>query len=107
LTQRLRRCTGGGRLRGKVISFSDVTLWRWRRLGWIKTVNISGKVYVDLESLADFNRHAAAGEFARHERSFLMLVKDTFLAKKGSQMVNHQAPVLRRKLRVQVLLTQP
>lgn len=44
---------------------SDVTLWRWVRRGWIKTVNISGKVYVNLTSLADFDRRAATGEFSK------------------------------------------
>jgi hypothetical protein len=44
---------------------SDTTLWRWEKLGWIKTANISGKKYVDLESLAGFDRRAAAGEFAK------------------------------------------
>ena len=44
---------------------SDVTLWRRRKLGLIKCVNIFGKVYVDLQSLAEFDRRAAAGEFAR------------------------------------------
>lgn len=44
---------------------SDVTLWRWRKNGWIKLVNISGRPYVDLASLAEFDRRAAAGEFAR------------------------------------------
>lgn len=44
---------------------SDVTLWRWQRRGWVKTVNISGKIYVDLKSLAEFDRRAAAGEFAQ------------------------------------------
>jgi hypothetical protein len=44
---------------------SDVTLWRWDRRGWIKTANISGKKYVDLQSLAEFDRRAAAGEFAK------------------------------------------
>ena len=44
---------------------SDVTLWRWARRGWIKTANICGKVYVDLASLAEFDRRAAAGEFSR------------------------------------------
>jgi hypothetical protein len=44
---------------------SDVTLWRWERRGWIKTVNICGKKYADLESLAAFDRRAAAGEFAK------------------------------------------
>jgi hypothetical protein len=44
---------------------SDVTLWRWERRGWIKTVNICGKKYAVLESLAEFDRRAAAGEFAK------------------------------------------
>lgn len=44
---------------------SDVTLWRWSRRGWIQTVNISGKVYCDLASLANFDRRAAAGEFSK------------------------------------------
>ena len=44
---------------------SYVTLWRWDRRGWIKTGNISGKKYVDLQSLAEFDRRAAAGEFAK------------------------------------------
>lgn len=44
---------------------SDTTLWRWGRRGWIKLVNIAGKNYVDLASLAEFDRRAAAGEFAK------------------------------------------
>ena len=44
---------------------SYVTLWRRRKLGLIKCVNIFGKVYVDLQSLAEFDRRATAGEFAR------------------------------------------
>ena len=44
---------------------SDITLWRWRTRGWIKTANVCGKIYVDLESLADFDRRAAAGEFSK------------------------------------------
>jgi len=44
---------------------SAVTLWRRRKLGLIKCVNIFGKVYVDLQSLAEFDRRAATGEFAK------------------------------------------
>ena len=44
---------------------SDVTLWRWDRRRWIRTVNICGKKYVDLQSLGEFDRRAAAGEFAK------------------------------------------
>jgi hypothetical protein len=35
------------------------------RRGWVKIVNICGKSYVDLVSLAAFDARAAAGEFAR------------------------------------------
>ncbi|MGP8198991.1 MAG: hypothetical protein ACLQU4_05750 [Limisphaerales bacterium] len=44
---------------------SDVTLWRWAKRGWVKLVSISGKNYVDMQSLAEFDRRAALGEFAR------------------------------------------
>lgn len=44
---------------------SGVTLWRWQRRGWIQAVNICGKNYICLDSLAEFDRRAAAGEFAR------------------------------------------
>jgi predicted site-specific integrase-resolvase len=44
---------------------SDTTLWRWCRRGWIKAVNISGKNYIDVSSLAEFDRRAAAGEFSK------------------------------------------
>jgi hypothetical protein len=44
---------------------SSITLWRWRKKGWLETVNISGKPYVSADGLAKFNRRAAAGEFAK------------------------------------------
>lgn len=44
---------------------SPVTLWRWRRLGWLKTINICGRQDISREDLAEFKRRAAAGEFAR------------------------------------------
>lgn len=49
-------------------AISDVTLWRWRKRGWIKTVNICGKCYVDLAELARFDSRAARGEFAKAPR---------------------------------------
>jgi hypothetical protein len=56
-----RAATAVARDRG----ISAVTLWRWRSRNWIKSANISGKIYIDLESLADFDRRAAAGEFSK------------------------------------------
>ena len=60
-TSGLRAATAVARDRG----ISDVTLWRWERRGWIKCVNICGKKYADLESLAEFDRKARAGQFAK------------------------------------------
>ena len=47
---------------------SLTTLWRWRKLGWLRTVNIAGRQYVTNEALEEFNRRAAAGEFAREPK---------------------------------------
>ena len=44
---------------------SDVTVWRWAQRGWIVIRNICGRPYVDLLSLAEFDRRVAAGEFAQ------------------------------------------
>jgi len=41
------------------------TGWRWRKLGWIETLNIAGRVYVSREEINRFQQRAAAGEFSR------------------------------------------
>jgi len=41
-----------------------VTMWRWRRAGWLSTITIAGREYVTPDSLAEFNRRAMAGELA-------------------------------------------
>ena len=46
------------------IGVSSVTAWRWRRAGWLETVNIAGRVYVTDEGIENFKRRARAGEFA-------------------------------------------
>ena len=33
--------------------------------GWVRLVNICGRCYVDMASLAEFDHRAAAGEFAK------------------------------------------
>ena len=43
---------------------SKTTLWRWRRKGWLRTVNISGRAYVTPEAISEFNDRASQGEFA-------------------------------------------
>lgn len=44
---------------------SDVTIWRRVKLGLLIAVNIAGRPYITSESLAEFYRRAAAGEFAK------------------------------------------
>ena len=41
------------------------TVWRWRKKGWLKTVNIAGRQYLTKEAIDEFTRRAAAGEFAQ------------------------------------------
>jgi hypothetical protein len=41
------------------------TLWRWRKNGWLRTVNICGKIYISDAALAEFTRRAEAGEFSK------------------------------------------
>jgi hypothetical protein len=47
------------------VGISKTTAWRWRRAGWLKTVNIAGKHYLTRDGLAEFLRRAEAGEFAK------------------------------------------
>ncbi len=48
----------------KELGVSRVTLWRWSKQGLLKTVKICNVVYVDTDSLAEFERRAREGEFA-------------------------------------------
>jgi hypothetical protein len=48
----------------KELGISQTTLWRWSKQGLLKTVKIQNSVYVDLDSLTDFERRARAGDFA-------------------------------------------
>ncbi len=43
---------------------SETTGYRWRKRGWLNTTIIAGKHYLSPEKLAEFERRAAAGEFA-------------------------------------------
>jgi hypothetical protein len=44
---------------------SAVTLYRFRKRGFLKTINICGRHYVARSEIARFNARAAAGEFAK------------------------------------------
>jgi hypothetical protein len=51
------------------VGISPVTAWRWRRLGWITTVNIAGRQYILSEEIERFKRRAATGEFSKQHRT--------------------------------------
>ena len=47
------------------LHITQATGWRWRKRGWIPTINIAGRVYVSRRDIAEFERRAMAGELAR------------------------------------------
>jgi predicted site-specific integrase-resolvase len=47
------------------VGVTACTAWRWRKKGWLKTVNICGRQYLTQEAIDEFTRRAAAGEFAQ------------------------------------------
>jgi len=48
---------------------SDVTGWRWRKEGWIHTVNINGRLFVSEEEISKFKERAESGEFATEHKT--------------------------------------
>lgn len=44
---------------------TSCTAWRWRKKGWLKTVNICGRQYLTQEAISEFKNRATAGEFAK------------------------------------------
>jgi predicted site-specific integrase-resolvase len=47
------------------VGVTTCTAWRWRKKGWLKTVNIAGRQYLTQEAIYEFHRRACAGEFAQ------------------------------------------
>jgi predicted site-specific integrase-resolvase len=47
------------------IGVTQCTAWRWRKKGWLKTINIAGRQYLTQEAIDEFNRRAVAGDFAQ------------------------------------------
>ena len=46
-----------------------MTAWRWRKRGWLETVNIAGRPYLTDKALAEFLRRAEASEFAKKHKT--------------------------------------
>ena len=49
----------------KQVGRSDTTGWRWIRDGWLNPLNISGKLYLTAEDIAQFEARARNGEFRK------------------------------------------
>ena len=47
------------------VGVTTCTAWRWRKKGWLKTVNIAGRQYLTQEAIDEFHRRASAGEFSQ------------------------------------------
>jgi hypothetical protein len=47
------------------LGVTRATGWRWRRRGWVTTLNISGRVYISRQEINRFEERAAAGEFSK------------------------------------------
>ena len=47
------------------VGVTACTAWRWRRKGWLQTVNIAGRVYLTAQAIQDFTERAQRGEFAQ------------------------------------------
>lgn len=47
------------------VGVAPCTAWRWRKRGWLRTVNIAGRVYLTAEAIREFNERAERGDFAQ------------------------------------------
>jgi hypothetical protein len=47
------------------VGVTPCTAWRWRKKGWLKTINIAGRQYLTQEAIDEFHRRASAGEFSQ------------------------------------------
>jgi len=47
------------------VGVTACTIWRWRKKGWLTTVNIAGRQYLTQASIEEFHRRAVAGAFSQ------------------------------------------
>jgi len=47
------------------VGVTACTAWRWRKKGWLTTINIAGRQYLTQEAIDEFYRRASAGEFSQ------------------------------------------
>lgn len=48
---------------------TPITAWRFRKRGWLNTVNIAGRQYLTSEGIAEFKQRAAKGDFAKEHNT--------------------------------------
>jgi len=51
------------------LGITPPTGWRWRKRGWITTLNIAGRVYISREEINRFYERVAAGEFSKTHKT--------------------------------------
>lgn len=49
----------------KQVGVSAPTAWRWKKRGWLQTVEINGRPYVTAQAAEEFLDRAGSGKFAR------------------------------------------
>jgi hypothetical protein len=47
------------------VGVTSCTAWRWRKRGWLNTINIAGRQYLTQEAIDEIHRRASAGEFSQ------------------------------------------
>lgn len=47
------------------VGVTTCTAWRWRKKGWLKTINIAGRQYLTKETMDEFYSRASSGEFSQ------------------------------------------
>jgi predicted site-specific integrase-resolvase len=50
------------------VGVTACTAWRWRKKGWLITVNICGRQYLTQEAIENFTERAKRGEFAQEHK---------------------------------------
>lgn len=51
------------------VGVTSCTAWRWRKKGWLKTINIAGRQYLTQNAIDEFQRRATAGEFSQPHKT--------------------------------------
>jgi len=75
----------------ELAGISDVTAWRWRKSGWLTTVNIAGRPYLTDKAVSEFLHRAEAGEFTKEHRSIPVWASKAFPERSGSAHQQHDS----------------